>query len=283
MGLFSSIFGSDDGSKKASRVMRQNLDYVRGLQQADQADRDSIYAGLQPEIDYANGVDKEVVGDALDWGDKNRNRSDVMWKRYKQNVMPVEDVYYREALAAGGEADQNRAAGRAVSDIRQQQDIARAGMNRDLASMGVNPNSSRFGSANRAAELMAMAAAAGGATNAREGQRRWGMDVRGEAVDRGRTNIDAAKGFGDSSLAANIAASGIAGNAVNRGLAAGQFKVGGRQNFSNSISGASGGYASALQNTDTTGLVPGLLGFGSSFLTAPKGSVAEKFASGIMD
>lgn len=274
MGLFSSLFGSDDGSKEAARVMQANLNTIRSMAEADQRARNDIISGLQPSIDYSNTVDRTVIDTSLADAATARARGDTMWDQYMSSVMPVQRQFYQEALDYGGLADQERAAGQAVSDVRQQYAIQKGINDRSLASMGVNPNSGRFAAADRAAELAAMAASAGGATKARTTARDTGIQLRKDASQIGNATLGATQDFTRLGLGANQLAGGLSNNLVNRGLAVGSFKVGGTANAMNALSGASAQYANALQNTDSSGILPGLMGFGASALTAPATSYA---------
>lgn len=276
MGLFSSLFGSDDGSKEAARVMQANLDTIKSMAAQDQAARNDIISGLQPSLDYSNTVDRTVIDSSIADAETARGRGNTMWDEYMTSIMPVQRKFYQEALDYGGLADQERAAGQAVSDVRQQYAVQKGINDRNLASMGVNPNSGRFADSDRTAQLMAMAAAAGGATKARTGARDTGIQLRKDATTIGNSAIGATQDFGRLSLGANQLAGGLSNNLVNRGLAVGNFKVGGTANAMNALSGASTAYANTLQNTDSSGMLPGLLGLGASALMAPANSVAGK-------
>lgn len=272
MGLFSDLFGDDSGSEKAAEVAQANLNWQKQMAAEDQARRESIVSGLQPSLDYANAADRSVIEAAMRDAETARTRGNTMWDEYMSSVMPVQRQFYKEALDYGGTADQERAAGLATSDVRQQYATQKAINDRALASMGVNPNSGRFASADRASELAAMAAAAGGATKARTTARDTGIQLRKDATQIGQNLLTGTQNFGNLTLANQNLAGGLTNNAVNRGLAVGQFKVGGTANTMNAVSNAASNAASAYQNTDTTGLIPGLMGFGAAALTAPSTS-----------
>lgn len=275
MGLFSDLFGSNSGSKQAARVAQSTLDWQKGLVAQDQATRNQIAAGLQPALDYANTVDRSTVSELQGLGGDSRMRANTMWQRYMDNVAPVENQFYKEALDYGGEADQNAAAGEAVSDVRQQSAITRKANDRTMASMGINPNSGRFASQDRMAQLLEMAAAAGGATKARKTQRDTGIQLRKEATQVGQNTLSSSGNFTNAAVTSNVNASGTAGKGVDRGLEVGNFKVGGLPTYMSGVGSASNAAATAYNNTNTTGLMPGLMGVGASFLTAPTGSWAS--------
>lgn len=280
MGLFGDLFGDDSGSKEAARIARDNLNWQKKMQAEDQARRDAIVSGLQPTLDYANTTDRTLIENAIKDAETSRARGGTLWDEYMTSVMPVQRQFYKEALDYGGAADQERAAGMATSDVRQQYATQKAINDRALASMGVNPNSGRFASADRASELAAMAAAAGGATKARTTARDTGIQLRKDATQIGQNLITGTQNFGTLALQNQNLAGGLTNSAVNRGLAVGQFKVGGTANAMNAVSNAASNAASAYQNTDATGLIPGLMGFGAAALTAPSTSwIGKKITS----
>jgi hypothetical protein len=272
MGLFSSLFGDNSGSKAAAKVSEANLAWQKDMAAKDQAARDAVLTGLQPGMDYANQMDRTIIDQSLQDAGTARERGNTLWNQYTQDVMPVNHQFYTEALDYGNAADQERAAGVATSDVRQQYATQKGINERNLASMGVNPNSGRFASADRAAELAAMAAAAGGATKARTTARDTGIQLRKDATQIGNGMLTNTTQQQQLSLSGNQLAGNLTGNAVTRGLAAGNFKVGGTANAMNAVSNAAGNTASSLQSTNTTGLVPGLMGLAASTLTAPSTS-----------
>jgi hypothetical protein len=265
MGLFSSLFGDNSGSKAAAAAMRENLAYIKEQAAKDQAARNEILTGLQPYVSTANTLDTELASNALSDAATARTRGNTLWDQYMTSVVPVQSQFYKEALDYGGLADQERAAGMATSDVRQQYAIQKGIDERALEAMGVNPNSGRFASANRAAELAAMAAAAGGATRARSMARDTGVQLRKEATSIGQNLIPGTQNFGNQALNFGTQASSSIANPVVRGLQLGQFKVGGTANAMNAVSGAASNYANTLANTDTTGIFPTLAGVGTAW------------------
>lgn len=265
MGLFDSIFGSDDGSKKAAKAMQANLAYVKETAARDQAARDAILSGLQPSLNYANETDRKLIESAMTDAATSRERGNTLWDQYMTSVVPVQKKFYQEALDYGGLADQERAAGLATSDVRQQYAIQKGMNDRALAAMGVNPNSGRFASADRAAQLAAMAAAAGGATKARTTARDTGIQLRKDASTIGNATLAGSQDYTRLGLAGTQTAGALTGNEFARGLSAGQFKVGGTANAMNAVSGAASNYANALAAQDTSGILPTLAGVGTAY------------------
>lgn len=265
MGLFSDVFGSSDGSKAAARVAAANLAWQKEMAKEDQARRDAIVSGLQPSLDYANTTDRTLIEKAIEDAETSRSRSNTLWDQYMTEIVPVQSKFYKEALDYGGEADQARAAGLATSDVRQQYAVQKGINDRNLAAMGVNPNSGRFASADRAAELAAMAAAAGGASKARTTARDTGIQLRKEATTIGRGLVTDTQNFGNLAINNQTLAGGLTNQAVNRGLAIGNFKVGGTANAMNAANSAAGIASNAYANQDTSGLIPTIAGVGTAW------------------
>ena len=265
MGLFDSLFGSNDGSEAAADAMRENLAWVKEQTAKDQAARDQILSGLQPSLNYANETDRKLIEQAMADAATSRERGNTLWDQYMSSVVPVQNKFFQEALDYGGAADQERAAGQAVSDVRQQYAIQKGMNDRALASMGVNPNSGRFASADRASELAAMAAAAGGATKARTLARDTGIQLRKDASTIGNATLGGSQDFTRLGLSGTQTAGALTGNEFARGLSAGQFKVGGTANALNAVSGAASNYANALSAQDTSGILPTIAGVGTAY------------------
>jgi len=120
MGLFSSLFGSSEGSEKAAEAMKENAATIKAMAEKDQATRDAIISGLTPDLTYANETDKSIIEQSMADAATARERGNVTWDNYMENVVPLQTQFYKEALDYGGLADQERAAGTAVSDVRQQ-------------------------------------------------------------------------------------------------------------------------------------------------------------------
>jgi hypothetical protein len=118
--------------------------------------------------------------------DASEERATDNFRRYKGNFVPIEDRFLQESMDAGGAADQARVTGQAAADSEAQAAMQREITNRNLTSMGVNPNSGKFVATNRSNGLMAAASRAGAMTGAREGARRQGINMRASASNLGR-------------------------------------------------------------------------------------------------
>ena len=262
MGLFSSLFGSNDGSKAAAKVAAANSARIYQLGQQDIAERKALTDAMRPDLEYATGVDRGVVDDLDQYAGIDRSRGDELYNDWRDNFKAVGDQYAADAMTAGGSADQERAAGMSVADVAQAASIARASAMRSGAGLG-NPNAGN-GASDRKFQLAEMAARAGGATKAREDQRRWGIALRGDATKTGMGLLAPAATFSNAGTAATMAKSDIADNAVTRGLNVGNFRVGGYGSAISGLNGATNIQTNALTNTDKKGMLPALIGTGAA-------------------
>lgn len=153
---------------------------------ADLDFRKQQYVDAQPRLEQLYTTAQKVADAQSASMNESNTRAAEQNKFYKDNYQPTELRSLQEANAAGTEDDQNAAAGRAVADVTQQQDIARGTTNRGLQSMGVNPNSGRFVGAQNTLGLNAAATSAGAATSARTTAKNTGIALRAGAVATGR-------------------------------------------------------------------------------------------------
>lgn len=177
--------------------------------------KDIYNTQVAPQTSELWSLTRDFAQQQMDAAATNQGRADELWKTYVDNYKPIQEKSAQEILEAGGVADQNRAAGRAVSDVRQQAQIARASTARDLASMGVNPNSGRFTTAYGADALRETAAAAGGATNAREAARDKGIALRLDGANTGAQLATTGLGFSQLGTSQGANAVNSTNNAIN--------------------------------------------------------------------
>jgi hypothetical protein len=106
--------------------------------------------------------------------------------RYTDTFVPLQDDWIAEANAYDSPERKAMAADEAVADVRQQFALGRKQNERQMAAVGVNPNSGRYqSSANRAQTTEALAAA-GAANAARRNTEATGRSLRASSIDMGR-------------------------------------------------------------------------------------------------
>lgn len=100
-------------------------------------------------------------------------------------VIPGYQGLYDESRQAGGIDEQNAAAARVIGQGRSEIAANRDAVNRDLMSMGVNPNDRRFVGLNRGNEVSGAAQIAGAANAARQGIKNTGFAKRKDVISMG--------------------------------------------------------------------------------------------------
>lgn len=213
----------------------QAASYAKEAADNELAFRRQVYNEQRPAIDRlvatsADAADAqlEAMREANDWAGAQHG----FWR---DTYMPMERRSAQEAMDAGGVADQERAAGRAAADARMQNAISQSMAERAMTSMGINPNSGRFMSGQRATTLANAAGAAGAVTNAREGARDRGVALRAGAVQTGRGMQNVAGQSLGLGVNAGSAAVGSANTGAQGGLGWAQFGAG---NAGNAIGAA---------------------------------------------
>ena len=178
-----------DASAEAARISA-----ALGQQQLDEA---------RYQYDKNLEVSKPIVDAQLDLMKQTKLQGDDYYNYMKSKQRPVEDALNAEALAGESAADvaeRNLITGgnsavynarkvdidadvqRSLADLNQQTGRAIAQSNRNMLSMGVNPNSGKFASANRAASM----AHAANTANTANAQRNASTDQARGLIAKGR-------------------------------------------------------------------------------------------------
>lgn len=178
----------------------------------------------------------------------------------RTSLLAAEKLRYEGALAGmgdvtdqvmmGRDADrkaQVNAAAEAKADVLGSADQQRQTSQRQMASMGINPNSGRFAGITRAGDLNTALASAGAQNNARTMVRNMGVARRADQANYGR---------GGSSVAAQQAGIGMTS-----GSAAVGNNQSGNQNFYQNNGVMAQGYQGAIgANTNAAGIMSNLYG-----------------------
>lgn len=211
-----------------------------------------------------------------------------------RNVIPGYDRLSTEAQQAGGIDEQNAAAASVISGGRSEIAAQRAATERDLTSMGVNPNDRRFVGLERGNDVAGAATIAGAANQARQGVKNlgfakrkdvvgMGMGVPGDASSQmaamgstaaqqiaGRNQQQAASQAGMSSLATlgTMALMMKDGGRVRRGYAKGGKVCGPKRGIRMAGGGRVGGFFQPVQPPAAPGGAPQPQGAGLNPTTA---------------
>lgn len=141
-------------------------------------------------------------------GEKSEKRSDEQWQEYLATYQPIERQMAAEAKAEGSPEQQESEAARARAGVAGSYEGARAAGGRDLARMGVNPNSGRFGDFSLQTNLAQSSDEAGSMNNARTQARMRGIALRSGVSQFGRGMPQT--GIASDSLALSGGRAGVA-------------------------------------------------------------------------
>ena len=214
--------------------------------------------------------------DYLDWM-KDRAKITDRWsavdRRRQQTVFqPLQDRFIREAQLHDTPGRQKMAANEARADVFQGAKVQNDAMDRELASMGVDPRSGRWGSIRRSMGIDTGLAAAGASNMARNRVRAEGRALRADAINLG------------SGLAVNPLSSFQAGS---QALASGIN--GAQQGISNQIQGLSANQNVRIANAQTAAQGQGAMfeGLGTlagfAMFSDENSKVKKKPARGVLE
>lgn len=166
---------------------------------------------------FAEGNKRQAVTDSLNtkvinqqlqsqeeanqWAREDRGRT-------KSVFQPLEDAFVKTAQKYDSPAKQAEAAAAAKADVTSQAAVQDQANQRQMAAMGVSPDSGRFAGVKRTTDMNTALAAAGAQNNARQIVRDKGLALRAEAINIGKnlpSSTAAAYGIGTNSGNAAVA------------------------------------------------------------------------------
>jgi hypothetical protein len=118
--------------------------------------------------------------------DTARARGDDQWSQYLNTFKPVEQQMASDAMGYDSPQEMERRANMAGADVDSQFDGATEARAREMAAMGINPASGRFGDATARDSIARAAAKAGAMNTAREGVRDRAIALRSGVAAFGR-------------------------------------------------------------------------------------------------
>lgn len=163
-------------------------------------------------------LQEEQMGFALDAQKTafQQAQEDRTWSLDRRTALTgVQDQLIADARDFNTEARQGELVGQAVADVRGAFDTQRGMTSRQLARMGVNPNSGKFLATQNSMSIAEAAAAAGGANTARERGRMEGYAL----TDRATNALAGYPAMGMQATGASAGYGGAALDVANRGVA----------------------------------------------------------------
>lgn len=153
-----------------------------------------VYEENKPRQAMIDELSKKIVDQQVAVGDVNQKQAQSQWDRFQSQFVPVEDQMVKDSMTIDNEANQETAAGDAGAQVSKSYQLAKGSMARNLASMGINPNSGRYLAATNSNDLMEAADKANAMNNARQIVRDKGIALRAGAANFGRNMPNTAAG-----------------------------------------------------------------------------------------
>lgn len=143
----------------------------------------------------------ETMRRASDWSQEDRQRMEEVFR-------PLEDQLVRDAKLWDSQERQKTMAAEAKADVLTNAQQAKEANRRNMASMGVRPDSGRYTGVERATDFNTALAGADAQNRARNRVRQEGLALRGEAMNVGRGLPSQAAGAAGLGLQAGNSAQG---------------------------------------------------------------------------
>jgi len=169
------------------------------------------YEDNRAEIERMRPFADKIMQGQIDINDMTVRQSLEAEQHYKETFKPLEERFAADAAKAGSQEEQDLAAGAAGVDVQRQLESQKASAAREMASMGVNPNSGRFQGMDRSSQIMGAASKVGAMNGAAAMEKNRGDQMRQNAISIGR-------GIAGHSLAS----AGASANAGQAAIGAGQ-------------------------------------------------------------
>lgn len=147
-------------------------------------ERETANAPRQAALDEISG---KVSRQQLDTADFAAGVAKDEYQRYLDKGVPVQNKMFDDAMNYDSTDRQMEAAGQAGTDVQQNLALAKDASARDMAKMGVNPNSARFQSTRTTADTAGALAEAGAENAARMRVRESAVGLRQNAANIIRT------------------------------------------------------------------------------------------------
>lgn len=219
-----------EAAKEAAAVAKEALDFNK-----------QVYKDGKPRQEAMDRLTQRVVDQQLAVGDQNQAQAQDQWNRFKTLFAPVEEQMVKDATSIDTPEAQERAAGQAGAEVEKSYAAAEKQQQRNLTSMGVNPNSGRAISASGTTGLMKAADQSSAMNNARNIVRDKGIALRAGAANFGRNMPNTAAGAYGMTLNSGNNATGNQGRAMDAA--------------NNSVSQMNQGFGTAIQGNTAAGQI----------------------------
>lgn len=159
---------------KNAQVGEQWLGFAREQFEVGNIRQEELDALTRDVIEQQMGTQEQTN----QWAQEDRQRT-------KDVFQPLQDKFIDEAKGYDSPEKQAQAAAEAGADVRQAMDIQGQVNSRNMARMGINPNSGRYQEQTRLDGINAATATAGARNSARQQVRDRGMMLRADSINMG--------------------------------------------------------------------------------------------------
>jgi hypothetical protein len=156
--------------------------------------------------------------------------ADEQYQRYKDVFKPLQDDIVKQANDYDNEGNRERMAQEAIGDTKSAFAIKAADDERKMQSYGINPTSGQFSGMRNANSVLEAATSAAAATRTREAAKQLGWAKKMDAI-----------GLGSGVFGNQATSTGLALNAGNQALGAGQTSMGNYAQMGSTMGSAYGG------------------------------------------
>jgi hypothetical protein len=212
---------------------RYSVDMMREMSDRQMDFTERQYNEMSPGIQEQARLQNEAASEQLEQG---REHSDF----YQENYRPVEEGLIEDVNKFNEKGEQQRMATQAGADVEQQATAQRGATARQMASMGVNPNSGKFAGATKRGGLATAAVKSGAMTNSRERSRQLGYAKKLDVAGLGR-------GLTGASTAAYAGGVNAGNSSVGNAMAPANFMQNGMGNAASTLGSASSANMSGSQ------------------------------------
>lgn len=133
-----------------------------------------------------NTLSGQIVGQQGALADQANTRAGGFYSQYGSQVSPVEGKYYNEVQNYDSPAEVERRVAEATGDVNTAFDRSKSMSSQNLARYGINPAGGAFADMEKSRELGRASGVSDAANKARVQTRLEGINLRGQAIDRGR-------------------------------------------------------------------------------------------------
>jgi hypothetical protein len=223
---------------------------------------------ITPLLQQQNQASTESQGKLNTLYDLNADQMRLASDRYKKYGIPAEEAYYKMVQDYSEPEEMERQATAAKGDVGQAIQNSNSALMRRYASLGIDPTSGAAASQLGQNALMGAAIEAAAMNRARNSARQLGMQLTSDAANFGRGGQSGILAFGAGAQGNATGAFGVANQALNTGMQAGNSVLSGYKTAADAYGNIMGNYAqlgSADIQAKAQSAGAGMAGIGSLF------------------